>query len=441
MKALLLILLLAVTAQAQTSGFVVLVGADTIAVENFTLTVQHLEGELLLKGAPRMPYRRELASDTLPFLNVSFAHVEVATRRAVERGQDSARVLFAVGPTTLAALLRRTGPQSMVLGLGGVDLMLTVDAAGRILRGAVPSQNLTFERTTGARLGLNKQDYSAPPDAQYVAEQVTIATPSGHTLAGTLTLPKRGKPPYAVVVTISGSGLQDRDESLPGVSGYRPFRQLAEALAQAGIAVLRYDDRGYGESTGDAAQATTADFALDTRAVLAYLRQRSDVDRSRLFLLGHSEGGMIAPLVAAQDASLRGIVLLAAPAWDGRRIITYQTGGATAQAEAMATKQPWLRYFLEYDPLSAARQVTVPVLILQGETDRQVTAEQAPELAAAMREAGNADVSMHVLPGVNHLFLEDAQGHPAGYAALPDKTVVANAVAHIVEWILKHASK
>src|SRR5687768_14137294 len=138
-------------------------------------------------------------------------------------------------------------------------------------------------------------DYSAPADAPYIAEDVVVKTPAGHTLAGTLTLPKVAsrKQPVSAIVTITGSGPQDRDENI-GLQGFRPFRQLADALARQGIAVLRMDDRGTGSSGGTFKGSTSADFAEDVRAGLAYLRTRPEIRADRLAVLGHSEGALIA---------------------------------------------------------------------------------------------------------------------------------------------------
>src|ERR1051326_740436 len=167
-------------------------------------------------------------------------------------------------------------------------------------------------------------DSSAPPGAPYPAVEVTVPPPAGFTLAGTLTLPKGAKGPVPAVVTITGSGLEDRDEAIPLVKGYRPFREIADALGRRGIAVLRMDDRGFGGSGGSAATATSEDFAGDIRAGLAYLRTRPEIDGKRLGLAGHSEGGIIAPMIARTDSTLKAIVLMAGSAWTGRRIMEYQ---------------------------------------------------------------------------------------------------------------------
>ncbi len=169
-------------------------------------------------------------------------------------------------------------------------------------------------RTSSARDTTRRPvDYSAPADAPYTAENVTVPTPMGHTLAGTLTLPRGAsrENPVPAIVTATGSGGQDRDEYI-GLEGYRPFRQFADSLARRGVAVLRMDDRGIGASKGTHKGSTSGDFAEDIRAGLAYLRTRPEIDARRLGLLGHSEGGIIVPLAALKEPDLRGIVILAA---------------------------------------------------------------------------------------------------------------------------------
>lgn len=301
-------------------------------------------------------------------------------------------------------------------------------------------------------------DYSAPAGAPYTAESVTVPTSMGHTLAGTLTLPAGASHahPVAAVVTITGSGPEDRDEAIPGVAGYRPFRQFADSLGRRGIAVLRMDDRGFGASTGVNATATSADFAQDIRAGLAYLRTRPEIDASRLALLGHSEGGMIAPMVAAEEPALRAVVLLAGPAYGGRQILQFQLTNLVkhnasltpAQRDsALATipatidslgRSPWMHFFLDHDPLAAARRVKAPVLILNGGTDQQVTPEQVPLLAAAFRAGGNRDVTTRVFPNLNHLFVYDSVGFPGDYGKLQNPVVAPEVVGTLVDWLAAH---
>jgi alpha-beta hydrolase superfamily lysophospholipase len=299
--------------------------------------------------------------------------------------------------------------------------------------------------------------YDAPADAPYAAEHVRVPTPMGHVLAATLTRPRAATGRVPAVITISGSGAQERDEALPGVDGYRPFRDIADTLGRRGIAVLRFDDRGTGESSGDHAAATSRDFARDVAALVVWLRARPDIDPDRIALLGHSEGGLIAPMVAADDPRLAGIALLAGPAYTGARIIAFQQRSAITQThpslgaaardsmlraaqlqlDSTARRSPWIAEFLQYDPIPTARRVReVPVLILQGETDLQVTAEQADLLGAAFREAGNRDVSVHRLANTNHLFQHDPSGLPTGYATLPDRTLTREALGLVAEWMV-----
>lgn len=302
-----------------------------------------------------------------------------------------------------------------------------------------------------------RPDYSAPADASYTASDVAVPTPAGHTLAGTLTVPKNASGRVPAVVLISGSGLQDRDASIPGVAGYRFFRQIADALGRRGIAVLRLDDRGWGASGGDPSRATTADLADDTRAALSWLRARAEVDPARVGLVGHSEGGIIAPMIAADDSGVAAVALLAGQGWTGRRTSDYQLrrvwsgmGMSPAQMdsmkaindplrEAQAAQVPWLRFWMDYDPAPVLRRVRAPALVLQGGTDWQVAPEQADVIAAALREGGNRNVTVRVLPGLNHLFLPDPGGRadPAGYAALMDTQVPAEVLDTLADWLVE----
>jgi len=256
------------------------------------------------------------------------------------------------------------------------------------------------------------------------------------------------------VVLITGSGPQNRDEELPGIRGYRFFRQVADTLSRRGIAVLRLDDRGIGGSDAGTSPATTGDFANDIRAALAYLRARPEIDADRLGLVGHSEGGVIAPMVARDDPRLRAIAVLAGPSRTIRDILAFQRRvavesdtsipvsrrdsavAAMARMADSAAKAPgWLGYIYDYDPLATARRVRTPVLIMHGATDLQVTVDQAEELAAAFREGGNRDVTVRVFPNTNHLFLDDASGVYSGYATLPSKAVRPEVLGVLADWL------
>lgn len=407
-------------------------------------------------GSPR---RFDTRPGAIPHVNPSFAIVEQIVLRARALGGDSVDipVLLQSGQTVPASVRSAQG-EAVRVRLGGVDLNATVDAAGRLLAAAVDAQNLKVERASSHLPPPSAQapDYSAPPGAPYTAEEVSIRVDTSHTLAGTLTRPA-GQRRVPAVVLVSGSGPQDRDESFPMMPGLRPFRQIADTLSRRGIAVLRMDDRGHGASTGHFASATSADFAADVQAAVAYLRRRSDIDGSKIAIVGHSEGGLIAPIAAAEDPRIAAIVLIASPSRTGRDIIAYQQryaiehsaaippegrDSAFAHAQALLTqeaeRQPWLRYFLDHDPLPVARRVrNTPVLILQGETDRQVTSDQANELAAAFRAGGNTDVTVRLLPDVNHILLRDPDGGPGGYASLTSREVVPEVLGSLADWLAK----
>lgn len=490
-------------------AFILRRGADTISIENFQRTSATLTSELLTRTAGRVTFTATLTpaatvtrmtlagyapgattpasqgvltigKDTatvdmgggrvqrapttegaIPWVNPSFALIDQIARRARVLNTWPARVpAFSVsGGATFIVTVDRIGADSLRITFPDAEMHVAVNAAGHVIGGRVPTQNIVVELVRGRRtLGFAPPDYSAPAGAPYVAETVKVPSPIGFTLGGTLTLPRARTGKVPAVVTITGSGLEDRDEAIPGVPGYRPFYQIADTLGRRGIAVLRLDDRSYGASGGDATRATSEDFAADIRAALAYLRTRPEIDPTRLFLLGHSEGGLIAPMIATAEPTLRGIVLMAGTALPGRKVIESQvryaitrnpaisaTGRDSALARQMmavdsaGARIPWMHHFLAYDPLVAARGVRVPVLILQGANDRQVTADQAPMLADAFRSGGDRDVTLRIFPGLDHLFLADSTGNPAGYPTLPSKRIGGDVLGTIADWIAKHA--
>jgi uncharacterized protein len=497
---------------ARESSFIILVGSDTFAIESFSRDVGGLTGVISglslgrmhysytageggtlsrmtlrawMPGAPteQAPFQEarlsiqdgsvtavfstasgersqtfESSPGAVLYLNPSFAAMEQVTSAAsaIEGEAVEVPIFMAQGGQTVRALVRRTAPDSITIELGTATTRAQIDATGRILSATVPAQGIRVVRVEGtvAPIDLQAPDYSAPAGASYRAEEVVINSPAGHSLAGTLTRPLTAERVPAVVL-ITGSGPQDRDQAIPIISGYRPFREIADELSSRGVAVLRLDDRGFGRSTGDFSSANSADFADDVLAALAFLRARHDIDSARIGLIGHSEGGLIAPLVAMSDAGLHGIVLIGAPAYPGRQIIHHQQryaietssairpeardsakSAAREQLEVLARDDRWLSFFLDHDPLTVARRVgQTPVLILHGATDRQVTADQAEILAEAFRLAGNADVTMHVFPDVNHLMLTDPDGNPAGYIRLTRRTLDRRVMEALADWV------
>jgi pimeloyl-ACP methyl ester carboxylesterase len=366
---------------------------------------------------------------------------------------------------------------------------------GEIIEGTFTQMGQSFP------LALSREAIEAPkrpqeptPPYPYTSEEVTFPnTADDIALSGTLTLPRDAANPPAVVL-ISGSGPQDRNEE---VFGHKPFLVLSDHLTRNGIAVLRYDDRGTGKSTGVHQTATSEDLARDVSSAVAFLKGRNDIDIEKIGLIGHSEGGMLAPMVAADSKEIAYMVLLAGPGISGYDILMLQTeliqkangvsgpeldqamkdlAGAlaiirdtedasllkerltayltaalearpeqipegmepreavTSQVNALAT--PWMHYFISYDPAQALRGVQCPVLALNGQMDLQVPAEE--NLAAIekyLKEGGNTSVTTHKLPGLNHLFQESATGAPSEYSTL-EETFSPMALEEITQWIL-----
>ena len=317
----------------------------------------------------------------------------------------------------------------------------------------------------------------------YRAEDVKYENkPAGITLGGTLTLPL-GQGPFPAVLLITGSGQQDRDETL---LGHRPFLVLADYLTRRGIAVLRVDDRGFGESTGDFSAATTADFATDVETGVAYLKTRPEVNIHKIGLIGHSEGGVIAPMVAARNRDVAFIVMMAGTGVPGDQVIAEQTrlileangvsheaaekrgaaeletltlvkqekdpavlgqklreklAGRVPEAQIgtaiMQVNSPWMRYFINYDPAIALSKITCPVLVLNGAKDLQVSPEQnLPPIRRALEAAGNKHFEIAELPGLNHLFQTATTGSPNEYAQI-DETIAPVALQTIAEWVVQ----
>ena len=315
---------------------------------------------------------------------------------------------------------------------------------------------LSVLATVRAQTQQPKPDYSALADAPYIAEEVVVKTPAGHTLAGTLTLPKgagRAKQ-VGAMVTVTGSGPQDRDGTL-GLKGYQPFRQIADSLARRGIAVLRMDDRGTAASGGTFKGSTSADFAEDVRAGLAYLRTRIEIRSDRLGVIGHSEGAVITPMVAEKEPTLRAIVLLAGVAHPARSALHFQIkngyehdtaltpakrdsliAAIPTKIDGMMAADPWMKFFLTHDPAATMRRVKTPVLILTGSRDQQAAPEQVALMEAAFKEAGNTDVTARVLPDLNHLLVQDTDGFPNNYAKLPPPVMMETGVVKMItDWL------
>jgi pimeloyl-ACP methyl ester carboxylesterase len=404
-----------------------------------------------------------LPRGTVPFNNLSGLTLELVLRRARVIGGDTVMVPMLIAPgQVMSVRVTRAGADSAVMSIAGVDIRARTDAVGRFLGATIPSQGAFFDRAPGGTpipsWAPDIVSYDAPAGAPYTAESIIVHTPAGIALAGTLTIPShRTGSRLPAVVLITGSGSQDRDEAAPVVSkNYRPFREIADTLSRRGIAVLRLDDRGVGGSSMGLPTATSADFADDIRAALALLRTRADIDPARLGLVGHSEGGIIGPMIGATDTSVHALVIIAGTAKTGRAISSFQRryliehSAVVApdkrdsvmmvsdhEVEKLFATPGWWRFFADYDPLPTAKRVKAPTLILQGETDTQVTPEQANMIAAAMRAGGNRSVTVRTFPRMNHLMLEDPSGDPSGYKTLSSYTVRRDFLGALADWLAR----
>ncbi|MDY0201631.1 MAG: alpha/beta hydrolase [Bacteroidales bacterium] len=348
------------------------------------------------------------------------------------------------------------------------------------------------------RQKIEKEEVKRPQEPiepyPYYSEDVIFQnTKANISLAGTLTLPKKeGK--YPVVILITGSGPQDRNEEL---LGHKPFLVISDYLTRNGIGVLRYDDRGVGESTGDFSTATSADFATDVESAIAYLKTRKEVNKKKIGLIGHSEGGIIAPMVASKSKDVSFIVLLAGTGIRGDKLLLLQqeliarasnvsesdikkaknlntelfkmviesNDGSSLKADltslinkmlnndtnaeiadAMAQEEyvsrqinqltsPWMLFFIRFDPATTLEKVKCPVLAVNGEKDLQVPpTENLTAIKNALNKGGNKNVTTIEFPNLNHLFQECETGSPSEYSII-EQTFSPEALHEITKWI------
>lgn len=333
------------------------------------------------------------------------------------------------------------------------------------------------------------------PPFPYRVEDVAIDAKPGVRLSGSLTIPN-GRGPFPAVVLVCGSGPHDRNG---GGGAWKPFLVIADHFARHGIATIRYDKRGVAQSTGSYSASTSLDFADDAEAAVRFLATRREIDRNRIGIVGHSEGGMIAPMVAIRSTSVAFAVLLAAPGLPGDALMLRQveirdtasgkdpesdpdlrenrrlyaelraardSAGAASRLDAAvaqlvaampdsergATQQrlerkravlltPFWRFFAGYDPRPTLRQLRKPVLAVTGALDVQAPAkENLPEIAAALRAAGNRDFSIVEIPGLNHLFQTAIGISPTDYDKI-DEIVAPQALDVITNWIIDHVER
>jgi len=390
-------------------------------------------------------------------------------------------------------------------------LRLEVKSAGGVFEGKVSEDFLVIEgewKQSGQTLPLTVKRVDKAVEILrpqvpkkpylYIEQEVAYENKDAEiTLAGTLTLPS-GDAPSPVVLLISGSGPQDRNET---IYNHRPFLVLADYLTRQGVAVLRVDDRGVGESTGDFSQATSEDFASDVLAGIEYLKTRKEINPEQIGLIGHSEGGIIAPMVAAKSSDIAFIILMAETGLTGEEILylqgalIYRAMGVSEEdiiknrqfnekifsvlkeeddsenaeeklrqmlmedwekmsdekkeqigdpevfleAQLQSLLSPWYRFFLTYDPKPTLSKVKCPVLAINGEKDLQVPPkENLSAIEEALVAGGNKNFIVKELPGLNHLFQTAQTGVPSEYAKI-EETISPIALKIIGDWISEQA--
>ncbi|MDD4142807.1 MAG: alpha/beta hydrolase [Bacteroidales bacterium] len=354
------------------------------------------------------------------------------------------------------------------------------------------TEPVTFGR--GFKEEIRAQD---PTSFPYNVEEIAVVTHENDTLRGTLTTPADTKA-STIVVLISGSGAQNRNEE---IFNHRPFLVLSDYLTKRGIAVIRYDDRGTGESTGTFSGNTTFDFALDVEDVVNFITSRDDLKNMSIGLIGHSEGGIIAPIVADKRDDIDFIVLLAGPGIRGDKLLLkqkedimiasnmphdiietdlknskksfkiatnkrlsdqqkhdklfalqmrtfskypseWQNNDMTSQAEMACTQlsDPWLKCFLTTDPQKYLRNITVPVLAINGTNDLQVNSrDNLAAIEKALKKAGNTKYSIVEAKMLNHLFQKCLFGSPNLYKSNPE-TFNEEAMEIVGNWIINNTN-
>jgi len=395
------------------------------------------------------PVERELGDGAIYWSDQIPSSVEQAVLRARALGQPKSVIPGAslYRDARVPVVVERVDSTDWVVTCNHKRYDVLTDTGGHVLGATLPDYGVTIERRAKFPLSafaLWPAD-SAAPGAWYRPEDVRIIAPQGHVLAGTLTVPA-GKGPFPAAVLITGLSASNRNGGDPP---WMPLRDLADALSRRGFVVLRVDDRGVEKSTGDRASSTTFDEADDVRTEARWLRARREVDARRVALVGYSEGGLIAPMVAASDSAIAAIVTLAGPGVSGWEVARYQieaavngdTSIAAADREAEIKKQladtltVREKSYLSIDPLAYARRVRCPALILQGASDKHVPPRSAERLAAAIRGNGNREVSVRVFPGLSHTFLPDPVGLNSGWAGLPAFMTSPQVLREIGDWL------
>ena len=430
-----------------------------------------------------------VAADTIVLPNLIFGAYEALAARLAGENPGSQLQVFIAPQDALAATIESVSDETIKvasrtiaarrwkLHMGGGPAKLEMEVwteGSRLLRLDIPTQMLTVLRddiaTVAARLVTmarpNDEEVSIPANGFSLAATISrpIAAPEPSPAPGRKPVPVR----LPAVVLVSGSTPTDRDEFVAGIP---IFAQLANALADAGYLVVRYDERGAGQSGGRQESATIDEFAVDARAVVAYLMRRRDVDPKRVSLVGYGEGGWIAMLVAAREQKIAAVALIATPSTPGTELVLeqqrllFERGGTSAAVQQTAVDQqkkileavvtgkgwenfnrdvrqrvdtPLYRSFLMFEPAQAIVKVRQPMLVMQPMLDREVPAYHGEQLAQLARSRPRAKAAEFVqLPGVNHLLARATTGEIAEYGTLPQRSISPATTLELTAWLAK----
>ena len=419
-------------------------------------------------------------------MNVGVQKLETAFDiKAVENGYAATFDVPAQGAYDIPVDETTFQDGHLQLTMSALDARYSGTLKDDVIEGEFTQNGMTFPLNL-ARSEKKEQQNARPQDPQppfhYQIEEVTFVNEKeGNTLAGTLTIPE-GEGPFPAMVLVSGSGQQNRDEEL---MNHRPFWVIADYCARHGIAVLRYDDRGVGGSDGEVMNATSMDFSYDAEAAFDYLRNRKEINATKVGILGHSEGGVINFMVSSRRPEVAFLVSLAGPSVNGIAVLKEQqaailrasgmseemvqfNGNANAQmfdiietsndreeADTLLrqllkgwgyneelTEQtvgqmasPWMYYFLRYDPTDAIVKTNCPALLLNGTKDLQVIASQnLPGYEKIIAEHGKTNLTLRELPDLNHLFQHCETGSPNEYFEI-EETISPEVLEMIVGFV------
>ena len=432
------------------------------------------------QGGERTTQTATVSADTVALPNNLFAPYEALTRRLAGLAAGAELPLYVAPRGEIIARLNSFSDDQIQTAVNVIDVHryqvtflnpglpleveIWADADHRLLRVSIPAASLDVARQDVVSAGSRLLSERHPGD-----EEVRVAA-SGFSLVATITKPVGQAPPAAgrwpTVLLVPGPESVDRDEHVFGIP---IFGQIAGALADAGFLVARYDKRGVGQSGGRTESATLEDYVDDVRTIIRYLDRRPDVDRQRIVAAGHSDGGWVALLAASKEKKIAGLALIATPGIVGAELVLEQQRRALDRTvdslverhakidlqrkihQAVISGQgwddipaelrrqadtPWFRSFLTFDPADAMRKVRQPVIIVQGELDRQVPpyhADQLVELARARTRDVSADTVL--LDGINHLLVSATTGEVDEYARLAGETVSPELISAIIDWL------